>query len=106
MRGWRVALGALALGVSTAAMAAPAERADPTFTGRDLFDLSVASDPQISPDGRKIAYVRRSADIMTDRMVPSIWLVDVDTGEQRPIATTGSANASPPGRLTGAGSPT
>lgn len=95
MRAWRVALGALALGVAAAAIGAPAERADPNFTGRDLFDLSVATDPQISPDGRRIAYVRRSADIMTDRMVPSIWLVEVATGEQRPVAATGSANMSP-----------
>ena len=93
--GWRVVAGALALGISGVALAAPAERPDPTFTGRDLFDLSVASDPQISPDGRQIAYVRRSADIMTDRMVPSIWLVDVATGAERPIATSGGANMSP-----------
>ena len=31
------------------------------FTGRDLFDLSSAADPRISPDGRRIAYVRRRA---------------------------------------------
>src|SRR3546814_1771574 len=28
------------------------------FTGADLFDLAIAADPQISPDGRHIAYVR------------------------------------------------
>jgi dipeptidyl aminopeptidase/acylaminoacyl peptidase len=91
----RVALAALFLGTSTAALAAPADAPNPAFTGRDLFDLSTASDPQISPDGRRVAYVRRTADIMTDRMVPSIWLVDVESGEQRPLATGGSANMSP-----------
>ncbi|MEQ8773110.1 MAG: S9 family peptidase, partial [Erythrobacter sp.] len=44
------------------------------FTGADLFGLSVAADPQISPDGEEIAYVRRTNDIMTDRAVSSIWL--------------------------------
>jgi dipeptidyl aminopeptidase/acylaminoacyl peptidase len=68
------------------AAAKPADAPTPTFTGRDLFDLSAASDPQISPDGRTIAYVRRSADIMTDRARSSIWLINVATGEQRPIA--------------------
>ncbi|MGN6288171.1 MAG: S9 family peptidase, partial [Sphingopyxis terrae] len=34
------------------------------FTGEDLFGLAAASDPQISPDGRHIAYVRRANDIM------------------------------------------
>jgi dipeptidyl aminopeptidase/acylaminoacyl peptidase len=56
------------------------------LTGADLFDLSIASDPQISPDGRHIAYVRRSNDIMTDRAVSSIWLIDTATGEETPIA--------------------
>ena len=51
------------------------------LTGADLFDLSIASDPQISPDGRHIAYVRRSNDIMSDRAVSSIWLIDTATGE-------------------------
>ena len=86
MTSLRFALAALALGRSAAVLAAPAEGPNPTFTGRDLFDLSAATDPQISPDGRTIAYVRRSADIMTDKARSSIWLIDVATGEQRPLA--------------------
>ena len=66
--------------------AAPADAPSPIFSGRDLFDLSAASDPQISPDGRTIAYVRKSADIMTDKARSSIWLINVATGEQRPLA--------------------
>ncbi len=72
--------------LSTPALAKPADGPTTTFTGRDLFDLSAASDPQISPDGRTVAYVRRSADIMTDKARSSIWLVNVATGEQRPLA--------------------
>ncbi len=86
MTSLRFALAALALGSSTAALAAPPEGPSPTFSGRDLFDLSAANDPQISPDGRTIAYVRRSADIMTDKTRSAIWLIDVATGEQRPLA--------------------
>lgn len=56
------------------------------FTGADLFDLAIAADPQISPDGRTIAYVRRANDIMSDRAVSSIWLIDTRTGEETPIA--------------------
>jgi dipeptidyl aminopeptidase/acylaminoacyl peptidase len=66
--------------------AASADAPNPIFTGDDLFGLSAASDPQISPDGRTVAYVRRSADIMTDKARSSIWLINVATGEQRPIA--------------------
>ncbi len=68
---------------------------NPAFSGRDLFDLSTAAEPQISPDGRTIAYVRRQADIMTDRMVPSIWLVDVATGAERPLVAVKGAHSSP-----------
>jgi dipeptidyl aminopeptidase/acylaminoacyl peptidase len=77
------------------ALAAPAEGPDSTFTGRDLFDLSAASDPQISPDGRHIAYVRLTNDIMTDRARPSIWLVDTATGRQIPLVTGAGAHSSP-----------
>jgi dipeptidyl aminopeptidase/acylaminoacyl peptidase len=72
--------------ISTPVLAKPADGPSTIFTGRDLFDLSAASDPQISPDGRTVAYVRRSADIMTDKAHSSIWLVNVATGEQRPLA--------------------
>ncbi|MEM9501396.1 MAG: S9 family peptidase [Pseudomonadota bacterium] len=66
-----------------------------TFTGQDLFDLAFATDPQISPDGDTIAYVRRQNDIMTDRAVNSIWLIDVESGEQRPFAGRNGGAFSP-----------
>ena len=74
---------------------APANAPDPTFTGRDLFDLSAASDPQISLDGKTVAYVRHSADIMTDKARSSIWLINVATGEQRPLAAGTGDHFSP-----------
>ena len=61
------------------------------FIGADLFGLSIAADPQISPDGRTIVYVRQSADIMTDRMAGSLWLIEVASGRQTPFAASGSS---------------
>ena len=61
------------------------------FTGGDLFNLEQAADPQISPDGRAIAYVRRTGDIMADRMASAIWLIDTTTGAQSPLAATGAS---------------
>ncbi len=58
----------------------------PHFTAQDLFALTTASDPQISPDGSRIAYVRRSNDIMADRARSTIWLIDTRTGEEVPLA--------------------
>ncbi len=71
--------------------AVPATAPDRAFTGADLFGLSIAADPQISPDGKTIVYVRRTADVMTDRMASSLWLIDVASGRQSPFATQGSS---------------
>ena len=89
-----------ALLLGAAALAAPAAAAPATgptrlFTGADLFNLEWASDPQISPDGRTIAYVRQSNDIMTDRARATIWLVDVATGQQRPLLAGSGSYFSP-----------
>src|SRR4051812_16320131 len=81
--------------VEVPAQAAPTTGPDRYFTGADLFNLEIATDPQISPDGRTVAYVRRSNDIMTDRGHPTIWLVDVATGEQRPLITGAGNYISP-----------
>src|ERR1044072_5905620 len=77
---------AILLLASTPAFAqAPAAGPNRMFTGSDLFDLEVARDPQISPDGSRIAYVRRSNDVMTDSTRSTIWLIDVKSGAQTPL---------------------
>lgn len=75
-----------------AVSAAPAAAALPTgpsrvLTGADLFNLEVASDVQIAPDGKTIVYVRQANDIMTDRMRSSLWSIDATTGKQIPLVT-------------------
>ncbi|HEX8842055.1 MAG TPA: DPP IV N-terminal domain-containing protein, partial [Sphingomicrobium sp.] len=76
-------------------LATPAAGPSRYFTGSDLFNLEVATDPQISPDGRTIAYVRKSNDIMTDKARPTIWLVDVATGQQHPLLAGSGSYSSP-----------
>jgi dipeptidyl aminopeptidase/acylaminoacyl peptidase len=76
-------------------LATPATGPSRYFTGSDLFNLEVATDPQISPDGRTIAYVRKSNDIMTDKARPTIWLVDVATGQQHPLLAGSGSYFSP-----------
>jgi Tol biopolymer transport system component len=75
--------------------AGPAPGPSRIFDAHDLFGLEVASDPQISPDGRRVAYVRRSGDIMTDRMRPTIWLIDTASGEQAPLVAGPGSHMSP-----------
>ena len=65
------------------------------FTGQDLFSLQYATDPQIRPDGTAVAYVRVSYDVMRDRAVRSIWLVDTNTGEETPLAVGDGDHSAP-----------
>ena len=61
----------------------------------DIFSLEYVSDPQISPDGSRIIYVRNFKDIMTDRNLSNLWIVNFDGTRNRPL-TTGNTNDSSP----------
>lgn len=74
---------------------ATAQASPSRFSALDVFALESAGDPQLSPDGRSIVYVRRAADIMTDRYRSSIWIVDIATGEQKALVTGVGSYASP-----------
>ena len=45
------------------------------FEPIDVFDLEFVSDPQISPDGQHIIYVRNFKDIMTDKNLSNLWSI-------------------------------
>jgi len=62
---------------------------------RDVFELEWASDPRISPDGHRIAYVRNSMDIMRDRRHGEIWIADFDGSNHRPLVTGEGSYGSP-----------
>lgn len=57
----------------------------------DIFNMEFVSDPQISPDGSKIIYVRNFKDVMTDRNLSNLWIVNFDGSNNRPL-TTGNQN--------------
>jgi dipeptidyl aminopeptidase/acylaminoacyl peptidase len=57
----------------------------------DVFELEYVSDPQISPDGNHIVYVRNFKDIMTDRNLSNLWIVNFDGSNHHPL-TTGNQN--------------
>ena len=75
--------------------AAPADSNSPLFEGRDIFGLQWASDPQIRPDGRTVAYVRNSNEVMTDQARRSIWIVDIAMGTQSPLVSGTGSHFSP-----------
>jgi len=68
---------------------------NPPFAPMDVFALEWASDPEISPDGSQVAYVRRSFDIRTDTRRGMIWVVGQDGANHRPLVG-GNANQSIP----------
>lgn len=87
----RVALVVLAL----LAVALPVRAELPVLQPEDIFQLQWASDPQVSPDGRQVVYVRNHADIMADRYRQNLWLVDTAGTNHQPL-TSGSENHSQP----------
>jgi acylaminoacyl-peptidase len=64
---------------------------DSTLQLIDVFQLEYAADPQISPDGKRVVYVRSFMDIMADRRRSNLWIINADGSDHRPL-TTGSEN--------------
>src|SRR5690349_770602 len=48
------------------------------ITADDYFAFVFASDPRISSDGSRVAYVSTRIDRARNRRVPSIWIVPAD----------------------------
>lgn len=61
----------------------------------DLIRLAVPSQPALSPDGTRIAYVLRTLDAERDRNVDELWLVGAARGEAARRLTAGPADSSP-----------
>lgn len=85
----------LALAAVSPVFAQSSDAPSKRFTAERVFDIEYASDPQISPDGTIIAYVRRSMDRQTDTDRGDIWTLDVATGAHRPLIVGGSSKGAP-----------
>jgi dipeptidyl aminopeptidase/acylaminoacyl peptidase len=66
-------------------LAAPGDR---PWTSDDVLALRVVTDPQVSPDGRLVAYVVESLNGEKDAYQTDIWLVPVAGGEARALASS------------------
>ncbi|MFT5143874.1 MAG: dipeptidyl aminopeptidase/acylaminoacyl peptidase [Thalassolituus oleivorans] len=69
--------------------------AQDTFSPRDVFEIERANDPQISPDGSRVVYVRTGFDVMTDGSRTALWVVNSDGSGHRPL-TDGTYGVSQP----------
>jgi acylaminoacyl-peptidase len=87
--------------LAAASIAAPAPgdpalaQAPTRLTPADLFQLELAADPQISPDGQWVVYVRQWSDLMTDRRYSNLWLLKADGSDHRPLTSGKFTESSP-----------
>jgi dipeptidyl aminopeptidase/acylaminoacyl peptidase len=85
----------LAIALATVlATSAPAQQKRP-MTPEDVIALKQVSDPQISPDGRFVAYVVTSADLKEDAADPDIWLVAASGGDPIRLTTNNKRDTEP-----------
>lgn len=65
------------------------------FTTRDLMNVKRVGDPQLSPDGRTVAYTIGTVDVPGNRTVTQIYTVNIDGSNIKQITTGTSSNSSP-----------
>ncbi len=73
---------------------APAQTAR-RIAADDVFALRTVTDPQISPDGKRIVYVVNFADIQTDSRFSNVWMINFDGSDNRPITTGNYRDTTP-----------
>jgi len=78
---------------------AAVETVNPALSNRlemlDVFNLEYVSDPEISPDGERMVYVRHFSDVMTDQQHSNLWLTDFEGKQHRPLTTGNHTDGSP-----------
>ena len=57
----------------------------PVFTINDLLSLKRVNDPQISPDGRTVAFSVGTVDKSANKTLTQIWIMNVDGSKQHQI---------------------
>ena len=65
-----------------------------SITEKDLFNFNWIADPQVSPDGSRIAFVKVTVNDRKDGYNTAIWTVMTANGELRQL-TTGIRDSSP-----------
>ena len=65
------------------------------FEPIDVFALEYVSDPQISPNGQQVIYKRNFKDIMTDKNLSNLWIINIDGTNHHPLTTGNHSDYSP-----------
>jgi dipeptidyl aminopeptidase/acylaminoacyl peptidase len=75
-------------------LAAPALAQKRNISEKDLFNFNWIADPQVSPDGARVAFVKVTVNDRKDGYNTSIWIVSTATGESKQL-TSGIRDATP-----------
>jgi dipeptidyl aminopeptidase/acylaminoacyl peptidase len=67
------------------AFASGALAASHPFNANDLIMMNRVGDPQLSPDGSKVAFQMRETDYAENKGVTGIWMVDARGGNAKPV---------------------
>jgi dipeptidyl aminopeptidase/acylaminoacyl peptidase len=65
------------------------------ITFDDLMKVQRISDPQVSPDGRWVAYVRGTVDFEANKVVKHIWLIPAEGGEPKQLTAGEGSDTRP-----------
>src|SRR3954464_14772367 len=65
------------------------------ITEKDLFDFVWIGDPQVAPDGSRVAFVRVTVNEKKDGYDTSIWIVATDGSDQPRQLTSGKHDSTP-----------
>ncbi|MBP7415164.1 MAG: S9 family peptidase [Pyrinomonadaceae bacterium] len=76
-------------------VAAFAAQAQITFNVNDLINLKRVGDPQVSPDGKWVAYSIGVVDKAANKTVTQIYMMAIDGSKQKPITNGTSSSSSP-----------
>jgi Tol biopolymer transport system component len=61
----------------------------------DLARFRNVNDPQVSPDGKFVAYVVSTVDVKEDKSSSHIWMVGIDGSNDRQITFSNESEGSP-----------
>src|SRR5262245_22696844 len=81
-------LAACLLALAGPSPARPAAEAKRPMKLDDLFRLKRVSDPQVSPDGKAVAYVVAAVDLEGSTISSSLWLAPTGKGEPKRLTNT------------------
>jgi dipeptidyl aminopeptidase/acylaminoacyl peptidase len=73
---------------------APAVAQKRNITEKDLFNFNWIADPQVAPDGSRVAFVKVTVNEKKDGYNTSIWMVSTGNGQTKQL-TSGTRDSSP-----------